>query len=62
VKLSRLVDDLRAACIAVAIADFLEFLDDDGTKLFVAAENLSYSAIFARISFNSLRIRPRKTG
>jgi hypothetical protein len=38
-KFGGLVDDLRSARIAVAVADFFEFLDDDGAQLLVAPEN-----------------------
>ena len=34
-----LVDDLRAALVAVAVADVFEFLDDDRAELFVAGED-----------------------
>ena len=38
-QLGGLVDDLGAARVAVLVADFFEFLDDDGAQLLVAGEN-----------------------
>ncbi len=38
-KLGGLVDDLRAARVAVLVANFFEFLDDDVAQLLVAGED-----------------------
>ncbi len=38
-KLGALVDDLGAARVAVLVANFFEFLDDDGAQLLVAGED-----------------------
>ena len=38
-QLGALVDDLRAARVAVLVANFFEFLDDDGAQLLVAGQD-----------------------
>ena len=39
-QLGALVDDLGAAGIAILVADFFQFLDDDGAQFLLAAEDL----------------------
>jgi hypothetical protein len=53
-QLGALVDDLRAARVAVLVANLFELLDDDGAQLGSLARIDSYSAIFSRTCFSSL--------
>ena len=48
-QLGDLIDDLRAARVAVLVANLFEFLDDDRAQLRSLARMDSYSAIFSRI-------------
>jgi hypothetical protein len=53
-QLGALVDDLRAARVAVLVANLFELLDDDRAQLLSLARIDSYSAMRSRTCFNSL--------